>query len=471
MRQQGSPPRNGWKPIDRHVNLWNGLSQPKYPSASTQHPSSQAKTTPADDSLRMMQSTASCLPTSPTNPYQQSAVAADPPHHVSSSKDRWVEKTTAFAATRSSGPSPIYEGMEYWHVLDNADTTQWTRVPIRLSPTVNNSTYASKPSLSLGKQMDGSRCHPTTRLQLTGTRPPLPFSAITSQWSQRDQTTVGNSQGSATVRTRADVTARRASTVSPVRRKPDAPVAEEPQRNQMTQTPESVVNRSINAAGGDGVCRLCASTICTDERREGVPDKPYSSIYSEECPGALGVQSDHFRNLTVAATCEQSHQPLRLSDTERLNRINIRIPSQRKFLLDRVASNDDICIETETPFAFSIAATDDKVCITKESSAINLSQSVSMGHQGNIGRRIPVSLRLTFGSETDLVAKDDGELNLTQGEPYRSTYHIDLPITKVNQLSRVVLRKNPTNPDNPLRYSLPCIPFRGEEIAMTEPVS
>ncbi|VDP46375.1 unnamed protein product, partial [Schistosoma curassoni] len=158
-----------------------------------------------------------------------------------------------------------------------------------------------------------------------------------------------------------------------------------------------------------------------------------------------------------------------------------------KLLLGRVASNEDICIETETPFSFNIAATDKEICITRVASVEDLkcqqqqqqydqlkgntnNKSIKKNH-----KRIPISLRLTFGSESKLNKSilNSNENDHLMIKNYRSMYYVDIPQgIKTNELKRKTNQlkniNNHNNKQNIIRYSLPCITYCEE---LPKPIS
>ncbi|VDN99566.1 unnamed protein product [Rodentolepis nana] len=107
----------------------------------------------------------------------------------------------------------------------------------------------------------------------------------------------------------------------------------------------------------------------------------------------------------------------------------------KKFILGRVASNEDICIETETPFAFSIAAKGKQICISKVASADDLQRpllgglfNAELANKAEIGEGIPVSLRLTFGSTpcVSSIASKQVPREPALHKTFRSVLHIDM---------------------------------------------
>ncbi|KAL5110162.1 hypothetical protein TcWFU_003876 [Taenia crassiceps] len=107
----------------------------------------------------------------------------------------------------------------------------------------------------------------------------------------------------------------------------------------------------------------------------------------------------------------------------------------KKFILGRVASNEDICIETETPFAFSIAAKGKQICISKVASADDLQRSSianafssELVNQGKMEEGIPVSLRVTFGSTpcVNSIASKSAVRESSLNKTFRSVLHINM---------------------------------------------
>ncbi|VEL42674.1 unnamed protein product, partial [Protopolystoma xenopodis] len=180
----------------------------------------------------------------------------------------------------------------------------------------------------------------------------------------------------------------------------------------------------------------------------------------------------------------------------------LQVLAPNKFLLGRVASNDDICIRTETPFAFSIASTGHDICITKVASADDLNPATgSDTTSAGVRTGIPVSLRLTFDSAPcvnhQLAAAASGrppglgrlgqirchDGDAAAGRPragcYRTIYHVDMP--SAPSLSNRGAGESssgalvPPQTDGPvrtrprrmfggdgLRYSMPCISYRAD---------
>lgn len=121
-----------------------------------------------------------------------------------------------------------------------------------------------------------------------------------------------------------------------------------------------------------------------------------------------------------------------VNDRNDFQRIQALAP--KKFILGRVASNEDICIETETPFAFSIAAKGKKICIAKVASADDLQRprmtnqlTSDVSSSDDIEEGIPVSLRLTFGS-TPNVSTTGLKAPLMRESPLHKTFRSVLQI-------------------------------------------
>ncbi|VUZ53840.1 unnamed protein product [Hymenolepis diminuta] len=143
----------------------------------------------------------------------------------------------------------------------------------------------------------------------------------------------------------------------------------------------------------------------------------------------------------------------------------------KKFILGRVASNEDICIETETPFAFSIAAKGKQICIAKVASADDLQRpsfvgdfSADLEDKEDTDEGVPVSLRLTFGSTpcVSSVGSKPAIRESSLNKTFRSVLHIDMSSSGNSagkKLGRPQLRppKSLVN-GTPFRNSLPSLP-------------
>ncbi|KAL3315665.1 hypothetical protein Ciccas_005699 [Cichlidogyrus casuarinus] len=78
---------------------------------------------------------------------------------------------------------------------------------------------------------------------------------------------------------------------------------------------------------------------------------------------------------------------------------DLKVASTKRFILGHVPLNDDICIETEMPFAFSIAADHNEIKIRKFTKD-NGEQSVERLPTDGLECGTPVFLRLTFGENS-----------------------------------------------------------------------
>lgn len=143
----------------------------------------------------------------------------------------------------------------------------------------------------------------------------------------------------------------------------------------------------------------------------------------------------------------------------------------KKFILGRVASNEDICIETETPFAFSIAAKGKQICIAKVASADDLRRpsfvgdfSADLEDKEDTDEGIPVSLRLTFGSTpcVSSVGSKPAIRESSLNKTFRSVLHIDMS-SSGNSAGKKLGRPQLRPPKflvngTPFRNSLPSLP-------------
>lgn len=143
----------------------------------------------------------------------------------------------------------------------------------------------------------------------------------------------------------------------------------------------------------------------------------------------------------------------------------------KKFILGRVASNEDICIETETPFAFSIAAKGKQICIAKVASADDLQRplvanafSDDLEDNEEMEKGIPVSLRLTFGSTpcVSSLGSKSAVRESTLNKTFRSVLHINMSCSGNSagkEFGGPKLRPpKPLVNEMPFRNSLPLLP-------------
>nr|CAH8826218.1 unnamed protein product [Trichobilharzia regenti] len=218
------------------------------------------------------------------------------------------------------------------------------------------------------------------------------------------------------------------------------------------------------------------------------------------------TQDEHVSQIKSHQDLKMSSNPTNINSVKQQRSVDNRIPPLQtlppcKLLLGRVASNEDICIETETPFAFNIAATDKEICITRVASVGDLeyqqqqqqpqienqedpsstnvdgqkyqnSQSINKKKK----KGIPISLRLTFGSEsklnksTSLNTAGEEQAITSQMKNYRAMYYVDIPQgCRTGELRRKTNRhKSASSVPNVTRYSLPCISYCEE---LPKPIS
>lgn len=175
--------------------------------------------------------------------------------------------------------------------------------------------------------------------------------------------------------------------------------------------------------------------------------------------------------------------PYVTADDRYINAPAVQALRPQKFLLGRVISNEDICIQTETPFAFSIASTGNGICIAKVASADDLngrqaarkiSHEIKNRKQGPfitngfsedmldddeneddgseaVKNGIPVSLRLTFGSTPCMSTLKKSPSALST---YRSILHIDM-LGCGREIRKPLVESNLF--PSPFRSSLPCV--------------
>ncbi|KAM7537187.1 hypothetical protein Aperf_G00000059734 [Anoplocephala perfoliata] len=149
----------------------------------------------------------------------------------------------------------------------------------------------------------------------------------------------------------------------------------------------------------------------------------------------------------------------------------VQVLPPKKFILGRVASNEDICIETETPFSFNIAAKGKQICIAKVASADDLRRplvanafSADLEDNEEMERGIPVSLRLTFGSTpcVSSVGSKSAVRESALNKTFRSVLHINMSGSE-NSAGKLFggpkLRPSRTLMNEmPFRGSLPSLP-------------
>ncbi|OON14871.1 hypothetical protein X801_09332, partial [Opisthorchis viverrini] len=368
---------------------------------------------------------------------------------------------------------PIYEGMENWGNWDGTPSVEWTRIPPpanrrSIQPTVTSIGKCEHSTKEDGipKPIERGRRRSVTRLQLTVPK--------TSQ----DPMTSSQLTQASSISTNIELrpTLRRAATISPVRRRPEIK-----DRDAVPNGP--LANSSGFASAG--------SITGVQEDTGPVISRPLAPFRASErgqkrgangLPPAVDVHAyplvfDLKRGLERLSRSSVNNDDSNAQDAggypgleNRNSKLQILPPN--KFLLGRVASNEDICIETETPFTFTIAATNNEICITKVASVSDLKQievaEDSEKRDNKSGRCVPVSLRLTFGSEADLWEKSNEQPSNSQGTCYRSLYQVNLPQAS-NMVRRPTAQGNRfSKSNNSLRYSLPCISSRENQTRPTE---
>ncbi|CAH8464488.1 unnamed protein product [Schistosoma turkestanicum] len=319
---------------------------------------------------------------------------------------------------------------------------------------------------------------------------------------------------------------RHAVTLSPCRRKPDL-TSEQCNSPYLQPSPLALSSGFVSAGSIVNAIEDSNEKMNKDEFTEnsgkmksvpppvGVHDYPIVANLEKDLntiESLINDSSDNLNNDTTPHT--NSHKQLELptnytrksinqprqSQQQQRSKFNKLPPLQTlppcKLLLGRVASNEDICIGTETPFSFNIAATDKEICITRVASVEDLKYQHEQqqrhdqlncdnnNHTNNNKtqsikrdrKRIPISLRLTFGSESKLhksTLQSDKNDDLTM-KNYRAMYYVDIPQGN-NDRTVGELRRKTRNQlkcgnhlQNMIRYSLPCITYCEE---LPKPIS
>ncbi|CAH8828051.1 unnamed protein product [Trichobilharzia szidati] len=319
-------------------------------------------------------------------------------------------------------------------------------------------------------------------------------------------------------------TLRHAVTLSPCRRKPDL---QSEQWNGAYLEPGSLALSSGFVSAGSIVNAAEDSTwqMNKDERPGSSPKvktiPPPVNVYDYPIVTNLekdlntidclindtqNTQDEHVPQIKSHQELKMSSNPTNINSVKQQQPMVNRVPPLQtlppcKLLLGRVASNEDICIETETPFAFNIAATDKEICITRVASVGDLEYQQQQQQQQQIENQndlssanvdgqkyqnsqsvkkkkkgIPISLRLTFGSEsklnksTSLNTAGEEQAITSQMKNYRAMYYVDIPQgCRTGELRRKTNRhKSASSVPNVTRYSLPCISYCEE---LPKPIS
>ncbi|KAF8572517.1 hypothetical protein P879_00131 [Paragonimus westermani] len=411
--------------------------------------------------------------------------------------------------SRSIGQSPIYEGMENWLRFDKLTGVQWTRVPALrtngVQPKASNKQslpsskplgisefYASnRPSNEHG--LDRGRRRSVTRLQLSIPKPatadPM-FTSFSSSTTKNTDINVNHPSDNTISMVKRRTNLRRATTISPIRRR-----AEPMNSVEATHTHGQLADSSGFASAGS--IAVAVEDAGENRHRPPIPvtaDGAENRAVDSGLPPPVDVHAYPFvsdlqkgMGQPYSTALNTSGQPGDLPKVPKevaFKESTVQLPTSSKFLLGRVASNDDICIRTETPFAFTIAANENEISITKVSSVSDLKQLDeertveplnSKEKQTRIRlaqaahRPVPVLLRLTFGSESNLVCDSTSPApNIVP--QYRATCYLDLPYgSKVKPSKNQVIEPTHTKAsNNPFRHSLPCIPYRTDAQRLTE---
>ncbi|KAF5403949.1 hypothetical protein PHET_02668 [Paragonimus heterotremus] len=410
---------------------------------------------------------------------------------------------------RGIGPYPIYEGMENWSRFDNLTGVQWTRVPASKTNEVRSKATNKQPlpsSRPLGISelytssrpttehgLDRGRRRSVTRLQLSIPKPATVdtmFTSFSSSTTRNMDISVNQPSDNTTSMVKRRTNLRRATTISPIRRRAE-PV-----------TSVDAAHTHGQLAGSSGFASAGSIAVAVEDavesrHRPPVPlptDETENRAVDSGLPPPVDVHAYPFVS-DLRKGMDQSYQTTlnasgQLGDLSKVPKevafkeSTVQLPTTSKFLLGRVASNDDICIRTETPFALTIAATENEISITKVSSVSDLKQLDeertaellnSRETQTRIKliqaarRPVPVLLRLTFGSESNLIC-DATSPPLNKVPQYRATCYLDLPCgSKVTTSKNQVIEPTHSKAtNNPFRHSLPCIPYRADQQRPTE---
>ncbi|KAF7233112.1 hypothetical protein EG68_11088, partial [Paragonimus skrjabini miyazakii] len=411
--------------------------------------------------------------------------------------------------SRGIGPFPIYEGMENWSRFDNLTGVQWTRVPASRTNGVNwksankqplpsskppgmSELYTlSRPTTEHG--LDRGRRRSVTRLQLSIPKPATAdtmFTSFSSNTTRNMDISVNQPSDNTTSIVKRRTNLRRATTISPIRRRaePVTSVEATHKHGQLASSSGFASAGSIAVAIEDAVESRHRPPVPlpTDETENRAVDSglpPPVDVHAYPFVSDLRKGMDQPYQTALDTSGQLGNLP-KVSKEVAFKESTVQLPTSSKFLLGRVASNDDICIRTETPFALTIAATENEISITKVSSVSDLRQLNeertaeplnSRETQTRIRlvqasrRPVPVLLRLTFGSESNLIC-DATSPPPNKVPQYRATCFLDLPCgSKVTASKNQVIEPTHSKAtNNPFRHSLPCIPYRADQQRPTE---
>ncbi|RTG83241.1 peptide-methionine (R)-S-oxide reductase [Schistosoma bovis] len=394
------------------------------------------------------------------------------------------------------------------------NTCQWTKISkpyknISLSPISSISQYNGDKNSPVEKQMDKNKFKTDTTEQTLYSDNKSRSSKLLISEKSDDLTETNTDTRRIPGRLRSSL--RHAVTLSPCRRKPDVTL-EQCNSPYLQPSPLALSSGFVSAGSIVNAVEECTEKMNKDGFAEnspkvktvpppvGVHDYPIVTNLEKDLNtidslinDTLNIHINDNNPQTKLNQSELSNNSTQKSNEQQQSKFNKLLPLQTlppcKLLLGRVASNEDICIETETPFSFNIAATDKEICITRVASVEDLKCQQQQQQQqydqlkGNINnksikknhKRIPISLRLTFGSESKLNKSilNSNENDHLMIKNYRSMYYVDIPQgIKTNELKRKTNQlkniNNHNNKQNIIRYSLPCITYCEE---LPKPIS
>ncbi|KAH9596742.1 hypothetical protein MS3_00010240 [Schistosoma haematobium] len=454
-------------------------------------------------------STDSCQKTNSTN--QNTPVSFKQPKFKTTSSP--VNPTSLTITNERSSAEISLTPSESVKTEHKNNTCQWTKISkpyknISLSPISSISQYNEDKNSPVEKQMDKNKFKTDITEQTLYSDNKSRSSKLLISEKSDDLTETNTDTRRIPGRLRSSL--RHAVTLSPCRRKPDVTL-EQCNSPYLQPSPLALSSGFVSAGSIVNAVEECTEKMNKDGFAEtspkvktvpppvGVHDYPIVTNLEKDLNTIDSLINDtlniHINDINPQTKLNQSE--LSNNSTQKSNeqqqqqsKFNKLLPLQTlppcKLLLGRVASNEDICIETETPFSFNIAATDKEICITRVASVEDLkcqqqqqqydqlkgntnNKSIKKNH-----KRIPISLRLTFGSESKLNKSilNSNENDHLMIKNYRSMYYVDIPQgirtnelkRKTNQLKNI----NNHNKQNIIRYSLPCITYCEE---LPKPIS
>ncbi|CAH8483974.1 unnamed protein product [Schistosoma guineensis] len=456
-------------------------------------------------------STDSCQKTNSTN--QNTPVSFKQPKFKTTSSP--VNPTSLTITNERSSAEISLTPSESVKTEHKNNTCQWTKISkpyknISLSPISSISQYNGDKNSPVEKQMDKNKFKTDITEQTLYSDNKSRSSKLLISEKSDDLTETNTDTRRIPGRLRSSL--RHAVTLSPCRRKPDVTL-EQCISPYLQPSPLALSSGFVSAGSIVNAVEECTEKMNKDGFAEtsskvktvpppvGVHDYPIVTNLEKDLNTIDSLINDtlniHINDNNPQTKLNQSE--LSNNSTQKSNeqqqqqsKFNKLLPLQTlppcKLLLGRVASNEDICIETETPFSFNIAATDKEICITRVASVEDLKCQQQQQQQqydqlkGNTNnksikknhKRIPISLRLTFGSESKLNKSilNSNENNHLMIKNYRSMYYVDIPQgIKTNELKRKTNQLkniNNHNKQNIIRYSLPCITYCEE---LPKPIS